>query len=75
MIDGPKFSDIEKKNFIRCFKSQFFFGKVDKRKINKKCDLKIILSMVIYNHYYKHMMKKDDEKERDSVTFTHQQPI
>lgn len=70
MIDGPKFSDIEKKK-ICFFKSQL----VDKRKINKKCDLKIILSMVIYNHYYKHMMKKDDEKEWDSVTFTRQQPI
>lgn len=59
MIDGPKFSDIE----FAFSSPNFFFGKVDKRKINKKCDLKIILSMVIYNHYYKHMMKKDDEKE------------
>lgn len=63
MIDGPKFSDIEKKILFAFSSPNFFLGKVDKRKINKKCDLKIILSMVIYNHYYKHMMKMDDEKE------------
>lgn len=64
MIDGPKFSDIEKKKNYSLFQVPIFFSeRLIKEKKKKKCDIKIILPMVIYDHYYKHMMKKDDKKE------------